>query len=172
MFENKLYFHVENGEVVQISTGGFDYTSLPKGRGFANFAFSIATVGANVLFFLVLPIVILVGKIRGKNVHKNNFYRFSNLFMLCGTAIMINNVILVLRPIINILSLSVSGMSPHIWLNYILLIASVVAFALSLILIKGNEIKTRRKVAFGASGALMLLMFIVLFDWSFFVLLK
>jgi len=154
---------MEDGAPVQIIVpSGGDFTSLPVGRTIPFLITSLISAVLSVAFFLIVPIVLFILFLihRKKQIVPTRFERFSTGFLLSGTLLALNNIVLVLfaNPI-------------HIWINYVLAILVVLLFVGSIWswYTAENE-KTKRKILFGIMTAFMALFIFILHNWNFFVL--
>jgi len=172
-FFPQLRFRVENG-VSQIHVGGgSDLTSLPAGRQFPFLIASLVTVIFSVMFFLIAPIVLFIlFLIRRKNQSLHaRFNYFSTGFLLSGTLIVLNNLILFMQFGINPFR-TVAEVAPFIWINYVLSGLIVLLFAGSIwSWLTAGEARGKRKVLFVITSVFTALFIALLHNWNFFVLL-
>jgi len=170
----RLRFHMEDGLPRRIHIGdGSDLTSLPAGRTMPFLIGSLIIVALCVAFFIIAPVVLFFLFLirRKKRKARTLFDRFSACFLLSGTLLALNNLLL----------FSLFGISPfhmaadvayHIWINYALA-------SLSALLLAGSiwswrrlkEERTKRKVLFIITAVFTVLFIVVLLNWHFFVLI-
>ena len=172
VYTRTLHFRMEDGRVTHVMLGnGFDLTPLPQGRSMPILIGSAAIVIIGALFFLSMPIVILISFLRKKE-KITRFNLFSNGMLLCGTLLVLNHVILFVRTLAINLFRSPGEIAPHIWVNYGLLFLTVgLLIASVLTIIKSAETRPRRKVFFGLTILAHTLMYAVLWNWNFFMFL-
>ena len=155
---------------------GFDLISMPPGRGLPSLIASVVAIGGGALFFLVMPIILLiaflVNKKKGIAIEKTQFRLASNAFLLSGTAIVLNNIAYSVRTTIDLWqAATVAALTPHIWANIIIAILAAVLFVMSLLTLRGANVRTRRKVLFIATACIMVLMLFFMNRWNFFAIL-
>ena len=171
MFADEIHFRMENGRVVHVSVGnGFDMTPLPRGRGMPALIGSLAVVIISTLFFLIMPIIILIRFLRKKEKAVPQFNLLSNGLLLCGTLIVLNNLICLVRLAVINNYRSFLEIVPHVWVNYALLAFASLLFLASLLSLPGNKIGGKRKFLHGATASVMTLLIVVLGSWNFFAL--
>jgi len=168
---SELRFRMENDKPVHIYASGADFTAISSGRTMPFLVLFIVIIAASVLFFLIMPIVILVDKIRGKNVIKNRFCTLSSAFMISGTSLLLNNIILIARTFTEFLLRTSAEIVPHIWINYMLGAVIAGLFVMSLFAMKQSEARIKSKVIFSFSSILVVLLLATLLHWNFFSLL-
>ncbi|MCL2572997.1 MAG: beta-lactamase family protein [Defluviitaleaceae bacterium] len=174
---NEIRFRMEEGQPVQVHVGnGLDFTLLPEGRGLVAFVGGIAGMGIGALFFLIMPIILLIsffaGKKKGIVVEHTHFGLASNTFLLSGTLIVVNNLLFGLHMLIDFWrAATVAALVPHIWANIIIAGLAVVLFVASLLTLRGTKIRTRRKVMFITTSCIMGFMLLALWHWNFFALI-
>jgi hypothetical protein len=165
-----VYFEMSDGKVMRMSG---DYLPLPSGRTESWLAVSLLVVILSTLYFLVTPIVLLIGKWRkkrgGVDVASGNggLPKAITLLVLCGAAILANNALLLVRMIVNNYR-SFSEVRIHILLNYPL---AGLAFILTILVasnLKSLKLSGRHKV-FSLATIFMIVAFIcTLINWQFF----
>lgn len=166
----ELRFRLEDGRPVQIHVGDGDDFSPPP-RGMPSLIMSgVITVGS-ILFFLPMPIVILIGYLRRrKKLSIQRFDLFMNGFMFSGTLLVINNLVLMSRLGINNFR-SVTEMAPHIWLNFAFTGLSILFFILPLLCWREEKVKRHSKALYLVNSSFMALLLLILQNWNFFVLI-
>jgi len=165
---------------VFVSVGnGFDMSALPQGRQMPALIASLAAAAGSSLFFLITPIVLLIlflyKRKKGKTAVQPSprFRLLSNSLLFCGTLLALNNLICAARILV-LPFRSFAEIAPHVWANYVLLIAASLLFAASLWFLFRNKTGQSggqtRKILHGATVSLIALLFVVLGNWNFFVL--
>jgi hypothetical protein len=170
LYFNTLRFQMVDGNPVQIHVGdGKDFLISPP-NSFLMLSFT--GLSASIMFFLISPIVlfILFLKNRKKDVVGTRFHIFSSCFLLSGTLLALNNVIFFSRFASTFTPASAT-LAPHIWINYIIAVLSILLFAVSLIFLRGLEIRLRRKVFYGITSFFTAVLILALNSLNFFVLL-
>jgi len=173
-FFPRLRFHVEDGVPHRINIGnGNDFTALPPGRTMPFLIGSLVSMILNVAFFLIAPIVLFVLFLirRKKQPSRTRFDRFSAGFLLSGTVLMLNNLVLFGLFGINPFR-SVAEVAPFIWVNYVLAGLATLLFVGSLVSWRtADEARGKRKVLFLVTAVFAILFVFLLWNWNFFVLL-
>jgi len=170
----EIRFRMEGGRPAFISVGnGFDMTALPSGRRTPALAGSLIVVVVAVVFFTVMPVMLLVRFLRkrrkaGKQAI-SRFNVFATGLLLCGTLLVVNNLVCIARIMV-LMFRPFAEMLPHVWANYVLLVASGLLFVASLLSLRREQVGTGRKVMHGVTALVLTLLFVVLGDWNFFVL--
>ena len=168
----ELHFKMENGIPVQILAGnGFDLSVLPKGRSFPFLMGSQVVLAGSAVFFLIMPIILFIGFLRKREKSLSRFHLFSNGLLLCGTMVVLNIAILLVRLLAISLFRSFAEVAPHIWANYALLALAVIMLIASVFSLKGSGVKTKRKVLYGITLSILTLLFFVFWKWNFFLIL-
>jgi len=171
MFADEIHFRMENGRVVHVSVGnGFDMTPLPRGRGMPALIGSLAVVIGGTLFFLITPIILLIRFLRKKEKAIPRFNLFSNGLLLCGTLLVLNHLVFLVRIGVINMYRSFTEMLPHVWVNYALLVLAILLFLASMLSLWGNGVGGKRKFLHGATVSVMALRLVVLGSWNFFAL--
>jgi len=115
----QLRFRVEAGVPVQIHFGdGIDFTPLPPGRTMPFLIGSLILAAFSMVFFLIAPIVLLIVFLirRKKQKPRTRFDRFSTGFLLSGSLLALNNLVLFALFGINPFR-SAAEVAPFLWLN-------------------------------------------------------
>jgi hypothetical protein len=170
VYFNTLRFRMADGNPVQIHVGdGKDFLISPPNPFLM---LSFAGLSASIMFFLISPIVlfILFLKNRKKDVVRTRFHLLSSCFLLSGTLLALNNTIFFSRFASTFTPAS-APLAPHIWINYVIAVLSVLLFAVSLIFLRRAEIRVRRKVFYGITSFFTAVLILVLNSLNFFVLL-
>jgi len=168
---DELHFRMENGRSVLMSIGStMDMSALPTGRGIPVLTGSIAVIAISVIFFLIMPIILLIGFLRKKKKEIPKFNFFSNGLLFGGTLLALNLAILLGRIFIINMFRSFSEIVPHVWVNYALLVIGAGFLIASGLSLKGSSVKTGRKVLYGITIFLFAAFTYVLWDWNFFAL--
>jgi CubicO group peptidase (beta-lactamase class C family) len=173
---NELHFIMENGKPVGISmTGPSDATVQTFGQSMNVFTAGLEIAAISVVFFLIMPIIILIGFLCKKEKKAPLFNRISNGLLFSGTLLTLNNLVLVLRVLSDFSPagpfVQSSVITPHVWINYILLALIVILFIISIVFFKRDKVRTVRKVLYFATATLMTLFIFVLWHWNFFVMM-
>jgi hypothetical protein len=168
-----LRFEMRDGMSMQVHVGnGSDLSPLPSNRKMPMLIGGIGIALCNIIFFFIAPVVLVIQSIKRRKYDKpikKQFNLYQLFLTLCGTALVFNNVIAVMRFIMWQFR-SYSEMMPHMILNYVLVLAGAVFLILSILSIITGNISKRRKIIFGASTALFVSFCILLMDWNFFML--
>ena len=170
-----LRFLVENDTAKQVVIGnGMDLSELPPGRTAPILAGSIITLLANILFFIITLVVLLVitFKNRKKEISPVNkrFNLYYLILVLLGTAAVINNLIPVTKFMISSFH-TFAAMKPHILLNYPLLLGAIITTVLSAYYMrKTTAVSKKYKALHIVTIALLASFFTLLLHWNFFAI--
>ena len=172
--QNEIRFRLEDGVPVQIHVGfGLDYTALPAGRAMP---FLVACYIAAVIalaFFLITPIVALIVYLVHRKNHRaySIFERFSIGFLLSGTLLTLNNIVMLLRMAVQNYR-TVTEMALHIWINYVIAgLAVVLLFCSIRSWIKERSAIVRNRALFVVTAIIGVVFILILHNWRFFELL-
>ncbi|MCL2567814.1 MAG: beta-lactamase family protein [Oscillospiraceae bacterium] len=165
-----IRFQMENGSPVGISIRGpFDATVQTFGQSVTALLISAVVAAISILFFLIAPIVVFIGFLRKREKGTSLFHHLSNGFLLSGTALALNNLILFLRMGASIPFVPTSMVTPHTWMNYILLALTGAFFLASLLVWKRDVITTKRRVLYVLTVIFTALFAVFLWHWNLFV---
>ncbi|MCL2445955.1 MAG: beta-lactamase family protein [Oscillospiraceae bacterium] len=160
----ELYFVMEDGQPVRLLTpNGFDATRATFGQSMVGSLLYMAVWYIIILFFIVMSIILLIRAIRRKRV-PNAFTRLHAGLILCGLAFALNDIAFFVRLLGVMPFLNASLATQHIWVNWIILVASAVLFVLSLVAMKKCEVSTKSKVFHFIVAALLAVL--VALMWS------
>jgi hypothetical protein len=170
---DKIFFETKDGKVFRM-TG--DFTPLPKGRTepFLIVGEGMALITA--LYFVIAPVVLLIRKLGRKKAASEasqpnrRLIRFSVLLTLCGSALFVNNALLILRMLIDNYR-SFSEMRPQILLNYPLAAAAAVFLTLTLTNFKKAELTKWQKSFCVVTVVMTAALIGLLADWQFFAVI-
>ena len=167
---NKLVFKTENGKPIQILIGkGLDLAVAPAHRSTPLLILSVSVLFLAALFFVVSPFGLIVSAMkRKKRGHTANkaFIRLQTSATLCGTALLLNTVLLLIA-IANPTG-RYSLVFAHGIVNYVLAVLGAVAIVLGGIYYRKQTTRAP-KVWFIISGVLFILLIAVLAFWNMFV---
>jgi len=176
---SELRFRMENGVPIHIYAPGSDFSLPPQGRTMLTNRFHIGIIAASGLFFLIMPvallIIFLVKKAKNKQISQTKIRILTIGMMLCGLLILLNSVLSsVLKFFVSdVLVVTASGANPHIWANYLLSGLSVLMFAGLIIFFRKErqKITIKSRVLSGVTITLLALLIFTLHNWNFFALL-
>jgi len=169
----EIYFVMENSRPIRISTSwGFD--AIPQtfmqsatamwGSMIINFVIAV--------FFMITSIIVFIRFIRKKG-QLNPFTHLSNGLIFCGLLLGINFLALEARymtmPAPSFMPLNFA--TPHVLINWVLLIVIAVLFVASVLFWKKDAIATRRRVLYSSAVAALTLFLVILWQWNFFVIM-
>lgn len=168
---NKLTFKMENDVPTQILIGnGMDLSAYPSHRSSTTIIFNIITLIICALFFLVSPIALLISSIKnkGSNPIDNKKFRYAKTALtLCGTALLINNVIMLVTLLSNQM-ISYAQVLPFGIINYVLAFASIITSIIGFVNIKHAN-TTSKKVTFILTFIFLVSFISLLVNWNMFV---
>ena len=171
---DELYFRMEDGEVVQLHIGnGNDFLPRASFRSDVDLISSLVMIVVTASFFLVMPIVLLISRLRNrkKGVKPTRFSWLSSGLILSGTLLVLNNLISLARILVINMFRTSAEMAPHIWINYFLTGLIAMFFIGSLVSFRGEVLPMKRKIFYAVTVVLALVLVFVLYNWNFFVLL-
>lgn len=168
---NKLVFKMENDTPTQILIGnGMDMSAYPSHRTPLTLTLNVVTLVICILFFLIAPIVILISAIKNRKsdkIYNKKFNTAKTCLTLCGTALLLNNAIMIIFLLTNQM-VSYSQVLPFGIINYILAFISVVPAILGFLSIKNKTTKSQ-KIGFVIAFILLASFISVLVSWNMFV---
>ena len=169
---NKLVFKMENGVPVQIMVGrGQDLSAFPAHRSPLYLIMSVVMLAISALLFLILPIVLIVTAVKRKKKGVDSNKKFNRIqiwLTLCGTALLINNVIMIV-PLTSNPLVPYSQIFPFGVANYLLAIISAIALIFGGINFN-NQTSKAQKILFAVTGIILVLFIALLVNWNMFVL--
>ena len=169
---SKLVFKMENGVPVQIMVGsGMDLSTFPAHRSPLYLIMSVVVLVISALLFLILPIVLIVAAVKRKKKGVDSNKKFNRIqiwLTLCGTALLINNVIMIM-PLMSNPLVPYSQIFPFGVANYLLAIISAIALIFGGINFK-NQTSRAQKIWFVIIGIILVLFIALLVNWNMFVL--
>ena len=176
---NELRFVMEDGRPVHVHIpNAFDMTPLPQGRTMPFLIAYLIIAIVSALFFVIMPIVLLVRflvrKIRGKATSNQTKFRFFNVALLVsGLVILLNNVMAAMTGLANYSVFTSAALNPHIMANYFLAGLSAILLLVSIFFFRKEigDIRIKSRVFYGVTAALLVLFIFTLQNWNFFVLL-
>ena len=170
---NELRFKMENGKPVAISkTGSTDATLQTFKQRMSTLIGSAIIAGLCALFFLVMPIILLIRFFVRKTKTKATMFQYlSNGLLLTGTLLSISAGILVLFARDHGSRLNANTIAPFTWANYILLILAGILLVASLISLTKHQVAFKRKFLYYSTISILPVLVLVLWWWSFFVMM-
>jgi len=121
----------------------------------------------------IVPII-FIGLLRKKEKF-HLFTHLSNGLPICGLLFAVNYITFEVRYLtimampVNIFPLSLA--TPHIWINWILLILTLMLFVLTIVFWKKDAIAVKRRVLYSSTVAVFMLFLFVLWQWNYFVMI-
>lgn len=160
-----VYFEVSDGKVVRMSG---DYVPLPKGRTEPWLIASAIIAVASILYFLITPLVLFVRKLFRKNKapNKSAFRKVLLLLTLNGTALIANNLVLLLRMLMHNYR-SFHEFRIHILLNYPIIALAIVLGVMLILKWKSANGSKRQKIFGIITLILIIALMIILVNWQF-----
>jgi len=168
----EIYFRMENGRAIGISSSYINDATLQTfGQGMLVSMGSMAITVICIIFFLVMSVIALIGLLRRKGKESNVFTHLSNGLLCCGLLFTVNYIVLLARFLSVSAFIQSHMVTPHIWINYILLIISASIVAVSFVFIKKEAVATKRKILHFSTATLLGLFVISLWYWNYFVMM-
>lgn len=167
----KAYFEKDKDGVQRLTNGQVtDYLPLEGNRVLHWLTMSAVILIISTLYFIILPIVWLIKYI--KNRKKNRKYTTETklfwIFALTGTLLIINNSMLLIRTILSSTMLYIDQLQLHIYVNWMLLLISIILIILDFIQWKSVNLKTSQKYMRAFTVCLLVLLVSILMNWNFF----
>jgi hypothetical protein len=168
----EIRFIMENGSPAGISTGGpFDATIQTFSQSTAALAGGASIAAMSIIFFLIMPIIVLINFLRRKKNKMPLFGHLSNGLLVSGTLLALNNIVLFVRLAVAGVFLQTSIITPHVWTNYILLALMGILLVASLVFFKRDTIRAAHKALYFSTISLLALFVFILWHWNFFVMM-
>jgi len=168
---SEIYFKMENGKPTGILVGAFDAIPQTFRQSMPVFIIGMAIVVISVLFFILMPIILLIKFLLKKEKKSSRFICLSNCLLLVGTLFVLNFIFLILSLVQANVFIQTSMITPHIWINYILLAASVVVIIVSQNYLKRDNVEKKSKLLYFSTISLLTLFIFVLWNWNYFVMM-
>lgn len=171
---NEIRFRVDDANPMQMYVGnGQDFLPRSSFRTSPNLIGSAIVIVITLPFFLLIPIVLLVSFLRNKKKKaKPSHFNWINAgLILCGTLLIVNNLVSLSRILLINMFRASSEIAPHIWINYILVGLAIVLFGGSLLVLNKGEVTIKRKVFYATTVLLITSLIFILHSWNFFVIL-
>lgn len=168
----EIAFIMQEGQPILLSmSGAVDATPMTFGQSMAALALGMVVTWGGAVFFLIANIVVLIKFLRRKKA-LTTFQHLSNGLLACALLFGINLIIADTRLLAGVTTGLHSYMfAPHIRLNYILLILSVVLFVASIIFLQKDIVTLKRKILYFSTIAILALIVTFLWQWNFFVIM-
>lgn len=169
----KLYFVMDDNKVKRITNGQIsDYLPLKGDRQFPFLFISLMIAIVGLLYFVISPFVLVIIWIRNRKklVITKEIIREKRLFWLSslsGTLLILNNVILLVRSLISS-SLVFDELKLHLYLNWVILIVSIIFIVLDLMNWKSIALTKKQKFIRIITFSLIVLLLAILWNWHFF----
>lgn len=167
----KAYFEKDKDGVQRLTNGQVtDYLPVEGDRALPWLTMSVVILIMSALYFIILPIVWLINyvKNRKKNRQHTTETKVFWMFTLTGTLLIINNSMLLIRTILSSTMLYVDQLQLHIYLNWIILLITVILLLLGFIQWKSSNLKNSQKYIRTFTLGLLVLLVSVLMNWNFF----
>jgi len=117
IFGDEIRFRMAEGSPVQMHIGnGQDHLPVASFRSAPSLILSVIAALVSMLFFLIMPIILLVSYLRNlkKDTHKSLFCKLSNMLLLCGTLLVLNNLASIVRIFVINMFRTATEIAPHI----------------------------------------------------------
>jgi CubicO group peptidase (beta-lactamase class C family) len=168
----EIEFIMEDGQPVRISTSdNIDYTLQTFGQSQTAFMLGMALYWGSAIFFLVMPIALLIVFLIKRNRESSVFNRLSTGLLLCGTFLALNWIIYDVRFFAEEPFIQTTTLIPHTWIGYIVSALSVVVLVASILFFIKDSVTTKRKVLYVSTVTALVLHLFVLWQWNYFVML-
>lgn len=166
---NPIYFHVKDGKPTQVSMAISDLLPVPKGKTTPFLFISGVLVALSFAYFMIAPFVLLVrgiSRIR-KRIPAIAAQRVHTALILSGTAIVLNNIILLLRMLVNNFR-AYSEILPHMILNYGFTALSAICMIVLALKGRNTGLMKAQKFWYFLSAAVTLILIILMVYWQFY----
>jgi len=172
---SELRFKIEDGNLIQVHVGnGHDFMPLPPGRTIPFLIAYAVFMLVSALFFLLVPPILFIHFLRSKKKQGNaRFKLFYTGLLLSGSLLLLNNLICMGRIFAGVVLPPTAELAPHIWINHGLAVLSCLIFTGFVLYLRKEKalVDIRSKVLYCATTAFVLMMFLVLHNWNFFIIL-
>lgn len=169
-----LYAEMSDGKVVRLSKGkATDVLPLEPSRSVPVLITYLVIASITIVFFLIAPLVMLIRWFLRKRKGISSSSTAKRLFaaaMVCGTALVLNVMFLLLNVISN-QNVTANQMNVEIKMNWILAALAVLLLVMSIL--KGRQHpQSKGQKIFQTAAAILLILFVFLLaDWNFFHLI-
>jgi len=165
----ELYFKMENGRPAGISISApFDATVQTFRQSVTAFAVGMAIAVGGILFFLITPIILLIKFLRKKDKKTTVFNHLTNCLLFSGTLFALNFLVMILTAAEANVFIQTSMITPHVWVNYVLLALESILFIASLMFLKKAQ---KRKPLYFSTVTVLALFIMMMWEWNYFVMM-
>jgi len=166
----EIRFSMENGQPIGVSLRGTNSATI-QSLGILDSIFGTVLMLASVIFFLVMPLIIFVKFLRRRGKDSTHFSLLTSGLLACGMLLVVSWIMLSVRMLAAVPFIFTAMVTPHIWLNYILLAVSLVLLVTSLVFLKKGEVATRLKALYISTIVFLVMFVIVLWDGNLLVMM-
>ncbi len=171
MFDSNksLFFHVKDGKVELISTSIADYLPVSKSRTVALLTLYMIVAILCTSYLLISPFVLLIIRIKNRRNKRSISLvgKWNGLLILTGTAIVLNNLILMTRMLVNSLR-AYSEIVLHIILNYGLTVLCFVFMVFMMVNWRKSMLTKIQKFFYVLSVGMIGFLIFLLINWQFY----
>lgn len=171
---SKAYFELDDYGVKRLTNGQIaDYLPLEGDRKLPWLILSLVILVISVLYFAFSPIILVIYSFKKRKKNRQHSTE-SRLFWMCnltGTLLITNNIVLAMRTILSSPMPYLNELQLHIYLNWALLLITIVLIILDLVNWKLANLKNGQKFMRAFTICLIVLLVSVLINWNFFNLL-
>ncbi|WP_052400789.1 serine hydrolase domain-containing protein [Oceanobacillus jeddahense] len=162
---NVMYFHENDGEIMQISTTYADYLPMDKSKPFLYI--SLGVFIWCVVYFLINPFILFVQAILQKRRKKKILMvtKWNWILTLSGTALAVNIVVLIIR-MLNKPMRMYSELFPHFIGNYVFSVTSFISVVVIIVLWRKNQLSKVRKIGYLLTCVSSILFIACLIIWQ------
>jgi len=170
----EIYFTPEG----RILMGAFSAERQTFRQSMPFFIVCMAVVLISALFFLITPVILLfrfllalrAAHVKSKDKTTSTFNYLSNGLLIVGTLFSLNYIFSVLRVAEANVFMQTSIVTPHIWLNYILLVIAIALIVASQMRLKKDNITLMGKKYYYLIVSLLAFFTLVMLNWNYFVM--
>ncbi|MFD1413611.1 serine hydrolase domain-containing protein [Oceanobacillus jeddahense] len=162
---NVMYFHENDGEIMQISTTYADYLPMDKNKPFLYI--SLGVFIWCVVYFLINPFILFVQAILQKRRKKKILMvtKWNWILTLSGTALAVNIVVLIIRMLNKPMRIY-SDLLPHFIGNYVFSVTSFISVVVIIVLWRKNQLSKGRKIGYLLTCVSSILFIACLIIWQ------
>lgn len=164
----RLFVQMENAKVSKISTSISDYEPYPPGKSMPYVLIYGILASVVALYFLVIPIILLIKRIRRQNKHRMSKVSIGHgILALSGTVLIVNLLILVARMLINA-GRAYSEVMPQLVLNGIFTGIAGVAMLFMIVNWRKTRSTTKEKIMYMLSIIFIVVLIILMSVFQFY----
>lgn len=162
---NVMYFHENDGKIVQISTTYADYLPMDKSKAFL--FISLGLFIWYMLYFLINPFILAVMAFIQKRRKKKILAvtKWNWILTLSGTALALNIAVLIIRMLSKPMR-TYSELLPHFIGNYVFSVVSFISVIIVIVLWRKTQLSNVQKIGYALTCISSILFIVWLMIWQ------